>query len=152
MIFKCVKKKGPRRTYLVTYSQVNKETFPTRESFGQAVTEAFNTGSGKVAVDYWASCLENHASGGEHFHVSIKLTGPKRWISVKNNIIENHGVTVNFSQSHDSYYTAYKYVTKTDLHVYHSANHPNLKNIGSPKTKHCIKAYREKHKQRESSE
>ena len=41
-----------RRAYLITYSQVNMETFPTRESFGNATQEAFNLGSSKVEVYY----------------------------------------------------------------------------------------------------
>ena len=140
-------KKCVRRTYLVTYSQADRVKFPTRESFGEVVAKAFNAGSGKVGVDYWACCLEEHKNGGEHYHVSVKLTGPKRWSSPKKYLIENHGVTANFSESHDHYYSAYKYLCKSDKMLYHSTRHPNLQDIGSPKTKKCIKAYREKRKQ-----
>ena len=140
-----------RRTYLVTYSQADRSKFATRESFGDAVATAFNSGSGKVSADYWACSLEEHENGGEHYHVSVKLTGPQRWIAVKRRLHEKHGVTVNFSESHDSYYTAYKYICKSDTDVFHSANHPDLKEIGTPKTKKCIKAYRKKCKNNTTS-
>ena len=76
----------PRRTYLITYSQVDLNKFPTRESFGKCVKNAFNAGSGKVKVNHWACCMETHNNGGKHYHVSLKLSGPKRWISVKDNL------------------------------------------------------------------
>ena len=60
---------------------------------------------------------------------------------------KKHGVTVNFSESHDNYYTAYEYVCKSDPQVFHSLNHSNLNEIGSPKTKLCMKAYHIKRKQ-----
>lgn len=139
-------KRSARRTYLVTYSQADREKFPTRESFGEIVREAFNSGSGKIAVQYYACSLEPHKEGGEHYHVSVKLTAAKRWISVKKFLVDNHGVTVHFSDKHDSYYSAYKYVTKADENVHCSPDHPNLKEIGSPKTNKCISAYRDKRK------
>ena len=56
--------------------------------------------------------------------------------------------TVNFSESTENYYGAYRYVCKTDEDVTHSSNHPDLKDIGSPKTKKSMKAYQEKCKQK----
>ena len=141
-----LQKRASRRTYLITCSQVNRVVFPTRESFGNCVAECFDSGSGKVKVEHWACCLEHHQDGGEHYHMSVKLSGPKRWLSIKNQIFENHGAVLHFSESHDNYYTAYKYICKTDVDVFKSFNHPNLDNIGSPKTKTCIKSYRNKHK------
>ena len=72
-----------RRTYLVTYSRANMVMFSTREFFGTAVEDAFNRGKGKVKTGYWACSQEEHQDGGLHYHVSIKLTGPKRWGGVK---------------------------------------------------------------------
>ena len=69
--------KSNRRTYLVTYSQADLVKFPSRQSFGEAVEAAFNAGSGKVGVNYWACCKENHETAGQHYHESIKLSGPK---------------------------------------------------------------------------
>lgn len=134
--------KKMRRTYLITYSQANRELFPTRESFGRAIAEAFNSGSSKVKVDYWACALENHKNGGEHYHTSVKLTGPKRWLAVKHVLSSRYDIVVNFSESHDNYYSAFKYICKSDIEVFHSAGHPNLKEIGSPRTKMSTKAYR----------
>ena len=138
--------KGPRRTYLVTCSQIDLSKFPTRKMFGDAVASAFESGSGKVKAEYWATCLEEHENGGHHYHTSVKLSSPKRWLSVKNNLDSKYEIQVHFSMKHDNYYSAYKYVCKSDDQVYHSENHPNLKEIGSPKTKACIGAYRQKRK------
>lgn len=145
-------KRSPRRTYLVTYSQADLTKFPTRKSFGKCMKQAFNAGTGKVKVDHWACCLETHKDGGKHFHVSLKLSGPKRWISVKESLVKNNGVVVNFSDSHENYNSAYKYVCKEDTEVQHSKRHPNLKAIGSPSTKKATQAYRKKRKSINSQE
>ncbi len=115
-----------RRVYLVTYSQADKLKFPSRQHFGKAVEEALNSGTSKVKATYWACCLENHQDGGEHFHVSIKLTGPKRWLPAKKYLSEHYGISVHFSDNHDSYYSAYQYVSKSDTSVFHSREHPML--------------------------
>ena len=139
-----------RRTYLITCSQVDKTKFPTRESFGDTVADAFNSAPGKVEVLHWACCLEQHKISGEHYHLSIKLSGPRRWKPIKTAIMKSHGAVLHFSEKHDNYYSAFKYVCKDDEDVCLSPGHPNLKEIGSPKTKKCIKAFREKAKKRKS--
>lgn len=139
-----------RRQYLVTYSKANMIKFPTRESFAEAVVNSF-TLSGKVVVQHWACCLEEHENtSGQHYHMCVKLSGPKRWSPVKNKLSSTYGIIVNFSENHDTYYSAYKYVTKSDAHVIHSQNHPDLQEIGSPKTKKCIKAYKSSCEKRRS--
>jgi len=141
-----------RRTYLITYSQADLQIFPTRRDFGQAVSEAFNSGSGKVGVHYWACSQENHnVNNGVHYHMSVKLTGPKRWSGVKRLMTDRYGVVLHFSESHDNYYSAYRYITKSDGDVFHSEKHPNLKEIGSPQTKKCVAAYREKCRQKNTN-
>lgn len=136
----------------MTYSRADLKAFPTREIFGTALVNCFN-GSGKVTVDYWACCREEHEStSGYHYHACVKLSGPKRWGPVKNALTKQHGIIVNFSESHDCYHSAYKYVTKTDKDVYISDNHPELENIGSPKTKTCMRAYREKYTEKRKLE
>ena len=65
------------------------------KSFGKCIKSHFNKGTGKVRVSHWSCCLENHKNGGQHSHVSLKLSGPKRWINVKNDIQAKHGIVVN---------------------------------------------------------
>ena len=124
--------RNARRTYLVTYSQADLVKFPNRKSFGDAVCTQFNKGT--VNVFHWACSLEPHTNGGEHYHVSLKLSGPKRWKCVKDNIKKTYRIVVNFSDKHDNYYSAYKYVCKSDVNVFHSKHHPELKNVGAPRT------------------
>ena len=140
-----------RRQYLVTYSQANLELFPTRESFGRAVAEEFDEGSGKVKVDYWACCKESHSDGGFHYHCSVKLTGSKKWIGVKNRISQKHKIQVNFSDKHDFYLSSYRYVCKSDTSVYHSDNHPTgLLSANSPVTKKGVQVFKANAQKRRS--
>ena len=104
----------PRRSYLVTYSQADLVRFPTRKHFGKIIKASFNAGSAKVKVSQWACCLEDHENNGKHYHVAIKLSGVKRWKKVKDELVKNHGIVVNFSDKHDNYYSAYKYICKSD--------------------------------------
>ena len=131
-----------RRTYLITHSQANLTKFPTRESFGNCVVSTFNSGEGKAKVNHWACCLENHENSGEHYHLCVKLSEPKRWKAIKDKICREHGIVLHFSEKRDNYYTAYKYVCKSDEDVFLCENHPNLEEIGSPATTKCINAYR----------
>ena len=52
--------------------------------------------------------------------------------------MEDHfGIKVNFSDSHNTYYSAYRYVTREDNEALHSTGHPNLAD-GAPKTESAI--------------
>jgi len=135
-----------KRQYMVTYSQADAKKFPTRSSFGQALRQEFNSGSGKVKVLHWACAKENHREGGFHYHCCLKLSGVKKWLAVKRNFQTNHNVVLNFSDTHNHYISSYRYVCKEDREVFHSAGHPNLTLVGSPRTKACINAYRTKRK------
>ena len=110
------------KTYLVTYSQANRILFPTRESFEQSVVDAFNKWTSKPL--HWASCLENHQNGGNHYHCSVKL-GSKCWKAVKDTVNEENGIQAHFSDAHDNYWSVLKYSTKSDPNVSLSPN-PNM--------------------------
>ena len=133
-----------KRQYLVTYSQCDLNKFPTRQSFGEMLCHEFNSGTSKVRVQHWACCREPHSEEGMHYHCSIKLTGKKKWAMVRRNIQEKYGINVNFSSRHDYYYSAYQYVVKEDSEVFHSRGHPDLSNVGPPRTSKCIRANRDK--------
>ena len=140
-----------KRQYLVTYSRANTEIFPTRESFGTAVEEEFNAGPGAVKVDYWACCMEPHETEGIHYHCSIKLTGSKKWKSVKERLNMKYKIQVHFSAKHDYYLSAYRYVIKSDEEVFHSKNHPmDLASKQSPRTKKSTLAAKEANRKRRS--
>jgi len=138
-----IDKTKPRRSYLITYSKADIQKFPTRESFAKAVVAAFTSKRSKVVPQHWACCLEKHSDGAYHYHVSLKLSGPKRWLEAKKALEAAHGITVNFSD-HEGYYTAYRYVNKEDEMVFRSTGHPNLDEAGSPRTKRCHETYRKR--------
>ena len=73
----------PRRSYLITYSQADLNKFPTRQSFAAAVCEVFTSERSKFRPQHWACCLENHGDDGFHYHMALKLTGPKKWLECK---------------------------------------------------------------------
>ena len=142
--------RATRHTYLITNSQIDKSKFPTSERFANAIVNTCNEGEGKVYVEHWACCLEPHKKAGEHFHLFVKLSGARQWKPIKEAVSDKHGVILVFSGTHDISYTAFKYVIKIDKEVLMSPRHPNLEEIGSTKTKMCVKAFREKSKKRKA--
>ena len=58
------------------------------------------------------------------------------------------GIQVNFSDTYDNYWSAFKYITKSDPNIFLSSNHPNMQEMSSPKTKLCVQAIRQKRKSR----
>ena len=136
--------RAQRQTYLVTYSQADLEKFPTRESFAVAVVQEFVQAGANVSVLQWACSKENHQKSGVHYHLAIKLSNKKRWKSVKENIYRKHGIVVHFSDKHHNYYSAFRYATKQDKDFEKSVAHPDLSEIGSPKTNKCVRAHHSK--------
>jgi hypothetical protein len=107
------------------------EDFPTRESFSEAVIDAFANAT-NTAMKQWVCCMEKHADGGVHYHMTLKLAKCHRWLTARNFLSDNFGINVNFSAAHVNYYSAWSYVTKEDLDYIESANHPDLTN--APRT------------------
>ena len=91
-----------RGQYLVTYSQADESKFSTWESFGKILEAEFNAGTSFVKVNYWACSRVEHQNDGFHYHCALKLTGCKKWVSVKNRILGKHGIQVNFSGTYNS--------------------------------------------------
>ena len=130
-----------RSTYMVTYSQADLNKFPTRESFAKAVVSTFESdGKGNVKPLHWACSLEDHADGGKHYHLALKLSGNKRWNRSKARLMDEYSISVHFSSRHENYYSAYRYATKFDKAAFHSQGHPPLADSRSPRTKLPSKA------------
>ena len=134
------------RTYLLTYSQADKKIVPSKESFADIILNGFSTGNSKVVVEHWAVCVEPHAvGGGKHYHMSLKLSGTRRWRAVHHYIYRCYKISVNFSTNTCGYLAAYRYVCKEKEYrdVLHSNPHPNLREAASPPAKKAFKAYSE---------
>ena len=121
-----------RSVYLITYSQANTIEF-SRERFANIIVSYFEDG-GMTKVKQWVCSLEPHEDGGEHFHLAIKLDRVRRWLSIKRRVSDDHGVEVHFSGTHDNYYTAWSYVTKSDKNFVQSDGHPDLQSATNPRT------------------
>ena len=88
-------------------------------------------------VQQWCCCLETHADGVLHFHMSILLDKATRWKRVRDYLQTEYGIAVNFS-GHGGYFSAYNYVVKEDTEAIHSEGHP--KKVKEPKTSAASKA------------
>lgn len=116
-----------RTVYLITYSQANLDQVPKREHFAHLVVQAFDsTCNIDNIITQWACSLESHQNGGYHYHMAIKLKQARRWISVRRWLHNRHGISVNFSNIHSNYYSAWKYTTKQDKDYVQSHDHPDL--------------------------
>ena len=67
----CLGVRQVREIYLITYSQVNADLFPTRESFVNIVCEAFTACN--LDILQWVCAKENNEQSGFHFHMTVKL-------------------------------------------------------------------------------
>ena len=141
-----------RMVYIITYSRADTSKFPTRESFSEAVIEAWKFFG--INILHWVVCIEAHAnlrfeSGDDlnyyHFHMALKLEKRGRWLQVKKYLNEKFGIQVHFSDHHNGYYSAYKYVTKEDTVALHSPGHPDLTTV--PKTEAAIAGKKRKAKE-----
>lgn len=129
-----------RMVFLITYSQANLTLFPTSESFGQEVAKAFG---GEKLVKEWACCIEDHANGGKHFHMSIKFFRSQRFKPVKKYFMKKFNVSLHFKMRSIGYVAAYKYVCKQKPvdQVAHSVGHTPMSDIRTPKTKKAMLKY-----------
>ena len=82
----------PRRIYLITCGQADLLKFRSREEFVKCIKDHFNKGSGKLKVQQLVCSVEKHQNGGNHYHVALKLTYPKRWKTVKKSITSSEGL------------------------------------------------------------
>ena len=135
-----LKSRDTRTVYLITYSQANLLKFGSREQFARAVVEAFSTK--KVRVLQWCCSLENHKTSGKHFHAAIKLNTVRRWLPAKLYLEEHYGISAHFSDIHYNYYSAWRYVTKSDKDYVQSDGHPDLCNASEPSTSSASRAKR----------
>ena len=59
---------------------------------------------------------------------------------------------LHFSNSHQNYISAYRYVTNEDTEIFHSPGHPDLDPARSPETSKTNKAQKEKRSKQAASE
>ena len=131
--------------YLITYSRVDFTKTASKDKFAEAVVESWEKCGIKLA--FWVVAMEKHANAGSscesseasdyHFHMAIKLQRRGRWLMVRNILDDVHGLKVNFSSNHNTYYSAYKYVTKEDPEPLFSDGHPDISN-DAPRTEKAI--------------
>ena len=130
-----------RRLYLLKYAQADIQKFPNCSTFSECILNPFTKGKSRRTVKEWTSCLEDHGEGGKHCHMTLNLSGTRRWQPVKNYICNRDKFSVNFSTKNCGYVAAYRYVCK-DKHltdVLHSPGHSDMSKILSPLTKNAMK-------------
>lgn len=132
--------------YLITYSRAELTKVPERENFAIIICEAFNQCTESTPV-HWVVSREEHEAEGTnplHYHMALRLDKRSRWSRVRQYIAAAYDIQVNFSCNHNTYYTAYNYVTKTDKEFKTSPNHPIL--TDPPATEQAVQAHRNKAK------
>ena len=107
-----------------------------------------------MRVLHWVVSLESHAdtdnsvsneiNNSYHYHMAVKLSKCKRWLQVRKFLDERYRIKVHFSDIHNTYYTAYRYVTKEDSKALHSSNHPDLQEV--PRTERAVVCKKSKRK------
>ena len=119
-----------RTVYLVTYSQADNRF--TRASFTEAVISCFS--SGRANVVQWVCCLEDHEQEGHHFHLALKLDRLRRWLSIKQEMVDRFDVVLNFRDFTRNYHAAWSYVLKDDVNFIQSVDHPPMIRDAPPRT------------------
>ncbi|KAK3709222.1 hypothetical protein QZH41_004581 [Actinostola sp. cb2023] len=66
--------------------------------------------------------------------MAIKLNKVQRWLPSKRYLQERFGVSVHYSNVHHNYYSAWRYVTKSDTDYEERDGHPDLQNTPNPRT------------------
>ena len=99
---------------------------------------------------FWVVAMEKHANAGSrcesseasdfHFHMAIKLQRRGWWLMVRNILDDVYRIKVNFSSNHNTYYSAYKYVTKEVPEPLFSDGHPDISN-DAPRTEKAIASH-----------
>ena len=140
------------QVYLITYSRADLNKIPSRDSFARVIIEAFQQ-QHIAKVLHWVVALEEYADTVEdknpnHYHMALKLNQRMRWSRVRQYIESAYEIRVNFSDVHNTYYSAYKYVTKEDKTYLLSENHPDLKE--PPNTEKAIAARKGKGKKKKT--
>ena len=125
----------PHGVYLIIYSHLDEEKFPTRESFGRACAMAY----GENKVLYLACATEDYkVTNAEHYNVAIRLYPSQRSKIAKEFLHENHGIVASFASSpKDGMYAATcRYTSKEDPNIFHGnclQKPPQLSIIGKNK-------------------
>ena len=73
-----------QRAFLITYSQADIRKMPSCLCFIEITLEAFNFTSSSRRVVQWACCMEEHADGGNCYHLAILFLGSCCWLAIKN--------------------------------------------------------------------
>lgn len=128
--------------YLITYSRAELDKVPNRDVFASLVCKAFSEVSDSKPL-HWVVSLEHHEKEGEnpcHYHMALRLNKRCQWSRIRQYIAAAYDIQVHFSSNHNTYYTAFNYVTKEDKEFVTSPNHPVL--TEPPSTERAIQSHR----------
>ncbi len=66
--------------------------------------------------------------------MSLKLNKVQRLLTSNRFLLQTYGTSVHYSNVHHNYFSAWKYVTKSDMQFEESVGHPDLRNANCPRT------------------
>lgn len=127
---KAMDRRKQRLVYLITYSRADETKIASREAFAEAVCDAFRN-LDVARVMHWVVSREFHNDSEEaafptHYHMALKLDKRARWLRVRQLLQDRYDIRVNFSDVHNTYHSAYMYVTKEDESFVLSDDHPDM--------------------------
>ena len=85
---------------------------------------AFSQLQGKGRVVQWCCCREKHKNGGEHYHLALKLDRNERWLSAKEFLLKEFGISVHFSNKHHNYFSAHQKLVLQRIDISLTADTP----------------------------
>lgn len=104
---------------------------------GNTIEKNFNAGAAiKTKIGLWAFSGEDHWNGNKKHHVSLKLSHPKKWRSVKSSIQSYKNILIHFSDYHSI--ADFKHVSKSNNKTFLTTNHPKTRTI---KKFSCVRAF-----------
>lgn len=141
-----IRPRANRRTYVITYPNADTNVY-SRQSFAAEVVFSFemvnsDRMSVPTTVEKWVCSLEETETAGFTFQMAIKLSRGKRWRAVKTDLEDRTSISVNFSEMHDDYFSAWTYVTKSDPDYLQNLNH-GIMTAGPPSTFQATQARRQ---------
>ena len=95
-------------------------------------------------VSHWPWYEEYHKNKDIHYHIPINMPKLQRWKSAKEQPKSKHKINVHFSEKPFGYIATFRYICKSNKDALHNGNHPELRYIGSLRTKAYMKPHKTK--------
>lgn len=117
---------GRRRNLIhaILYRDADLEKFPTKESFADAVLDAFKPFD---IVKHWVCCREEYSEGGEKkysYRMLVRIFVKREANRIPQYFEREYNTKVEFISGYANYIVAYSSMCRGDISPLHSEGHP----------------------------